>query len=186
MLIHAGAGGVGHVAIQLARLAGARICTTVGSEPKAQFVKDCGAELVVNYKQHDFVQAVQDWSHGGGVNLALDTVGGKTFEKTFDAMRIYGDIVTLLQPEETVAWKQARIKNLRISLELMLSPMYLELEQERVRQTNILETCAKLFTNGELKIDVEKTFPLHEAAEAHRLIENGSMKGKAVLLLGNL
>lgn len=72
VLIHAGAGGVGHVAIQLAKLKGASVSTTVGSEEKADFVKHLSADNVILYKQTDFVQAVLDWTNGEGVELAFD------------------------------------------------------------------------------------------------------------------
>ncbi len=113
VLIHGGAGGVGHVAIQLAKLKGATVSTTVSSEEKANFVKELGADHVIFYKQTDFVQAVLDWTGGEGVDLAFDTVGGETFHKTFPAVRVYGDIVTILEPDANTVWKTARLRNLR-------------------------------------------------------------------------
>ena len=123
VLIHAGAGGVGHVAIQLAKLKGADVCTTISSQEKADFVKNLGADYAINYQQNDFIKAALDWTNGEGVELAFDTVGGETFEKTFAAIRIYGDIVTILQPSDATNWKVARQRNLRIGFELMLTPM---------------------------------------------------------------
>jgi NADPH:quinone reductase len=98
VLIHGGAGGVGHVAIQLAKLIstplndikGAQVCTTVSSDEKANFAQQLGADLVINYKQTDFVQAVLDWTGGEGVDLAFDTVGGKVLEQSFPAVRYMG------------------------------------------------------------------------------------------------
>lgn len=75
VLIHAGAGGVGHMAIQLAKLRNAKVCTTVGSEAKGRFVRDLGADLAIAYKQTDFVEAAIAWTNGEGVDLAFDTVG---------------------------------------------------------------------------------------------------------------
>jgi NADPH2:quinone reductase len=181
VLIHAGAGGVGHMAVQLARIAGARVCTTIGSEAKAKFVTDLGADLAIEYKNHDFVSAVKDWSKGGGARLALDTIGGRTFARTFEAMRCYGDIVTLIQPDTDVDWKPARLKNLRFALELMLSPMLFNLETARRHQVGILEQCEHLFDAGELKVHIANVFPLAAAAEAQQLLEKGTMQGKVVL-----
>ena len=79
VLIHAGAGGVGHVAIQLAKLAGARVCTTVGSAESAAFVTQLGADEVINYQQQDFVDVVMDWTQGNGVDVALESVSTKIF-----------------------------------------------------------------------------------------------------------
>src|SRR5262249_46374475 len=74
ILIHAGAGGVGHIAVQLAKLRDAQVCSTVGSEPSAQFVKGIGADHVVFYNEGSFVDAVLDWSGGAGVDATFDTV----------------------------------------------------------------------------------------------------------------
>lgn len=181
VLIHAGAGGVGHVAIQLAKHAGAKVCTTVGSEEKAKFVSDLGADLAINYKQQDFVEAVMEWTDGNGVDIAMDNVGGPMIEATFPAIRHYGDMVTLLQPDANVNWKIARIRNLRFCMEIMLSPALFHLADAQHHQTEILEKCAALFDKGELSIHVSETLPLDKVQDAHKMIENGSTTGKIVL-----
>jgi NADPH2:quinone reductase len=185
VLIHAGAGGVGHVAIQLAKLKGANVATTVSSEDKANFVKQLGADQVIFYKQTDFVQAALDWTDGEGVDLAFDTVGGETFHKTFPAVRVYGDIVTILEPDAKTVWKAARIRNLRIGLELMLTPMLQGIEEALQHHAEILAQCATWIDQGKLKIHVSHKFPLEEAAKAHQLLETGSITGKIVLLITN-
>ncbi len=182
VLIHAGAGGVGHVAIQLAKLKGAEVCTTVSNKDKADFVKHLGADYAINYKQNDFAKAVLDWTNGG-VDLAFDTVGGETFEKTFAATRVYGDIVTLLQPSDSTNWKVARGRNLRIGLELMLTPMLQGIVEAQAHHGKILAECAKWMDEGKLKVCVNRTFGLEEVAKAHQLLEAGSMIGK--LVIGN-
>jgi NADPH2:quinone reductase len=183
VLIHAGAGGVGHVAIQLAKLKGANVCTTVSSQQKADFVKQLGADYPILYKQTDFVQATLDWTGGEGVDLAFDTVGGETFHKTFPAVRIYGDIVTILEPDANTVWKAARNRNLRIGLELMLTPMLQGMVEAQQHHAEILAECAKYIDAGKLKIHVSQELPLAEAAKAHQLIESGSMTGKIVLVI---
>lgn len=181
VLIHAGAGGVGHVAVQLARQAGARVCATAGSKEKAEFVRECGAEEVVLYREDDFVAAVQRWTQGHGADAALDCVGGDTFQRTFGAMAHYGDLVTLLEPEPKVSWKEARTRNLRIGFELMLTPMLADLPDARVHHGEILDRCARLMTNGRLKTHVSRVLPLSHAPDAHRQIEAGHTHGKIVL-----
>lgn len=184
VLVHSGAGGVGHVAVQLAKMKNAKICTTVSSKEKKEFVEKLGAEKVVNYKENDFVEEVLKWTDGFGVNLAIDTIGGETFFRTFSAMSFYGDLVTLLQPEpKKDNWKEARIKNLRISYELVLSPIFYGLQKERERQTKILEQCSKFMDEGKLIIYVSKTFSLRDAVYAHQTIEKGSTVGKIVLVI---
>lgn len=183
VLIHAGAGGVGHVAIQLAKLQGADVCTTVGSEEKAEFVRNLGADYPILYKQTDFVQATLDSTKGEGVDLAFDTVGGDIFTQTFPAVMVYGDIVTILEPDSSTNWKVARNRNLRISLELMLTPMAEGMVSAQQDQAKILEQCAGLIDEGKLKIHLSKTFPLEAAAEAHKLLEVGSTTGKIALII---
>jgi NADPH2:quinone reductase len=183
VLIHAGAGGVGHVAIQLAKLQGAKVCTTVSTPEKANFVRQLGADHVIFYQQTDFVPAALDWTEGKGVDLAFDTVGGDTLSQTFSAVRMYGDVVTILEPDAATNWKPARMRNLRFSLELMLTPLLQDIEDAQRSQAKILEQCAQLIDQGQLKIQLTHTFPLKEAAAAHQLIETGSMSGKIVLVM---
>lgn len=181
VLVHGGAGGVGHVAIQLARRAGCRVCTTVSTSDKADLVRALGAEEVIPYREVDFADAALSWTDGVGVDIALDTVGGQTFTHSFGAVRHYGDLVTLLQPPAETDWKVARIRNLRVSLELMLTPMYDDLPEARRHQAEILTECGRLFDDGRLRVHVGAELPFGEAARAHRLIEAGGVTGKIVL-----
>jgi NADPH2:quinone reductase len=181
-LIHAGAGGVGHVAIQLAKLQGATVCTTVSTPEKADLVRKLGADQVIFYKQTDFVQATLDWTGGQGVDVAFDTIGGDLLGQSFAATQIYGDIVTILEPDPSTNWKVARNRNQRVSFELMLTPMVQGLVEEQKAQAKILEQCARLIDQGQLHIHVGETFPLQQAAEAHRKLEMGSVTGKLVLI----
>ena len=183
VLIHAGAGGVGHVAIQLAKIKGAEVCTTISTPEKAEFVKSLGADYPIFYKDTDFVQATLDWTNGEGVDLAFDTVGGDLLHETFPAVRVYGDIVTILEPTERTVWKVARSRNLRFSLELMLTPMLQGMVEAQQHQAEILTQCAQWMEEGTLKVSLNHTFPLQEVAKAHQLLETGSITGKIVLLI---
>lgn len=181
VFIHAGAGGVGHVAIQLAKLAGATVCTTVSSEEKATLVQQLGADHVIFYRQTDVVQAVLDWTAGEGVDLTFDTIGGAALSQSFAATAVYGDVVTLLAPDPQTDWKTARDRNLRLSYELMLTPMLKGMVKAQQEQTKILQQCARLFDQGQLKMQIQQIFPLAEAARAHRILEAGSVMGKLIL-----
>jgi NADPH:quinone reductase len=183
VLIHAGAGGVGHVAVQIAKLKGARVCTTVSSDAKANFVQQLGAELAINYRQTDFAPAVLNWTAGEGVDIVFDTVGSATFSQSFAATRIYGDVVTLLDSAPETDWKTARSRNLRLSFELMLTPLLKGLVTAQQHQVDILTQAAQWIDAGQLKIHLGKTFPLGAAADAHRFLEAGSVTGKVSLLI---
>jgi NADPH:quinone reductase len=181
VLVHGGAGGVGHVAIQLAVIAGARVITTVASSNKAERARALGAEAVVLYPEQDFVAVVNDWTGGTGVDIALDTVGGEVFRRTIGAVAHYGDLVTLLDPGVGVTWKEARTRNLRIGFVLMLTPQLRGLARARAHHGEILDRCAEWCDDGRLEIDAATVLPLAAAAEAHRLIEQGHTRGKVVL-----
>jgi len=185
ILIHAAAGGVGHVAVQLAHHLGARIAATVGSEKKAGLVQGLGAEKLIAYKTQDFVRETLDWTGGRGADVVFDTVGGETFLRSLAAARIYGRLVSILATPLSPADAQlARLRNLSLGYDLMLTPQVLDLHEERVRQRKILEAGAKLVEQGRLGVLVSHRLPLEQAAEAHRLIEAGGMTGKIVLTMG--
>lgn len=182
VLIHAAAGGVGHVAVQLAKLAGAQVAVTVSGPEPAALVRELGADLVIDYKLQDFVVAVLDWTSQEGVDVTLDTVGGETFCRSFSATRVYGQVVTLLQTGcDADAMKAARTRNLGIHFELMLTPMFLGLHAARVHQREILEEGGRLIAAGKLRVHVSEVLPLAQAAEAHRRLAAGHRRGKLVL-----
>ncbi len=181
-LIHAGGGGVGHVAIQLARHLGARVATTVSGPEKAALVQSLGVERVIDYRREDFGDVALEWTDGRGADLIMDTVGGETFCDSFAATRLYGRVVSLLSTSCSIAHiNTARQRNLSIGYVQIATPQYFGLHNERLAQIRILEQGAKLIEQGLLKVHVSLTLPLEEAAEAHRLIETGHTTGKIVL-----
>lgn len=182
VLVQGGAGGVGHLAVQLARHRGARVAATVSDEAKARVVHDLGAEVAINYRERNFVEDVQSWTLGRGADVVFDTVGGRTFCDSFAALRLYGRIATLLStPCELADVNQARMRNLRVGYVQMTAPSYLGNVDARIAQTRILEHGAQLFDEGALKIVVSSVMPLQQAAAAHRLVEQGHTCGKVVL-----
>ncbi|MCK5831010.1 MAG: zinc-dependent alcohol dehydrogenase family protein [Methylococcales bacterium] len=180
VLIHAGAGGVGHLAIQLAKLKGARVITTVSSEEKVEFVKSLGADFTIDYTKQDFLEEVNSLTRGGGCNLIIDTVGSKVFKDSIPATCYFGKLITLLDPG-VQDLSEARMRNLLIGFELMLTPMLKNLSVARDKHINILRQCAEWVDNGTLKVHVSDTLPLNQAALAHNKIEKGHTIGKIVL-----
>ncbi|MFZ5558021.1 MAG: zinc-dependent alcohol dehydrogenase family protein [Pseudomonadota bacterium] len=182
LLVHAGAGGVGHVAIQLAKHLGAYVATTVSSDAKAELARSLGADHTINYNEADFVEAALDWTDGKGMRVILDTVGGPTFCRSFGAARVFGKVITLLSTAcDVKAINTARLRNLLIGYVQMTAPLYLGLHNARLAQTRILEQGAKLIEDGKIKIKVSEVLPLAQAAEAHRRVESGHTVGKIVL-----
>ncbi len=185
VLIHAAAGGVGHVAVQLAKHLGARVAVTVSGPDKAALVRELGADKIIDYRTQDFIATTLDWTGGQGVDVVFDTVGGTTFCRSFAAARVYGRVVTLLQTVcEAEDMKTARSRNQSIHYELMLTPMLLGMHQARVRQREMVEAAADLVAAGKLRVEVSRVLPLQQAQDAHRLIEAGHMSGKVVLEVG--
>ncbi|MEI7994952.1 MAG: zinc-dependent alcohol dehydrogenase family protein [Methylococcaceae bacterium] len=180
VLIHAGAGGVGHVAIQLAKLKGAKVIATVSSTQKADFVKNLGADKVIIYTLNGFADAVNEYTGGEGADLVFDTVGGEVFKESIAVTAHFGRLVTLLDPGE-INLSEARLRNLLIGFELMLTPMLRDLPEAREKHIQILNQCAQWADKGLLKLHISKELPLQKAAEAHKLIEAGHTCGKIVL-----
>ena len=182
VLIHAGAGGVGHVAIQLAKIAGAKVITTVSSNEKAAFVKSLGADEVIFYNQTDVAAEVNRLTNGRGADLVFDTVGADVFKLSIPCTAHFGRIVTILDASN-LDLSEARMRNLLIGFELMLTPMLRDLDVERDKQVTLLKKCADYINAGKLQIHVNEVLPLRDAKKAHDLIESGHTMGKIVLAI---
>jgi NADPH2:quinone reductase len=180
VLIHAGAGGVGHVGLQLAKIQGARVLATVGSARNADLARKWGADEVINYREQDFVEAVNALTSGVGADLVVDTVGPDVFARSIECTAHFGDLVTLLDPGD-VSFKEARMRNLRIGFELMLTPMLRRLDAARDHHVEILKQCGEWIDQGRLGVHVSQVLPLEKAAAAHIQIETGHTVGKLVL-----
>ena len=183
VFINAGAGGVGHVAIQLAKHVGAKVCTTISSEEKAKFVQSLGTDHIINYKEQDVLESILQWTDGQGVDVGMDNVGGAEIQSMFPMIKHYGEMVTLLMPDNDIDWSEARFRNIRFSMEIMLSPLLFNLVDAQLHQTWILEQCAELFDAEKLNIKVNQTMSLEQVTEAHHLIESGHTAGKIVLVI---
>ncbi len=180
-LIHGGAGGVGHVAIQLAKLRGAQVITTVSSPEKAALARELGADLVIDYQKEDLAQAVNEATEGRGVDLVFDTVGPEVFRQSIPLLAEYGTLVTILDPGEALVTSEARNRNLTIAFTLMLTPALKDLPNALSHQGEILRRCGEWMTEDRLRLKVSRTLPLASAVEAHRQIETGHTTGKIVL-----
>jgi NADPH2:quinone reductase len=185
VLIQAGAGGTGHMAVQIAKLKGAHVAATVSGEAKAEFVKGLGAEKAINYRAENFAEAALAWTGGRGLNVAFDNVGAEAMQKTYRVMAPYGRIVTLMGTPADDAETNAYNKNLTIHNLMMLTPMWLGLRQRLKRQAEIVGQGLALLVAGRLKVHINKVFPLAEAPAAHRQLEAGGTTGKIVLRIGD-
>jgi NADPH2:quinone reductase len=182
ILIHGGTGGVGYIAIQIAKQADATVLTTISSPEKARFARSIGADYCINYHADNFVERVLELTRGQGVELVFDTVGGQVFADSFPAARIYGHVVTLDEVNFSKAEAGiAKLRNLSLSYELMLTPMHFKLHDARVRQTRMLDEAARQIDAGRIKVFVKNIFSLEEIAQAHQIVESGHSIGKTVI-----
>ena len=184
VLVQAGAGGVGHMAVQIARLAGAQVATTVTPGPKSELASSLGVALCIDYRREDVGERLRSWTGMDGANIVHDTVGGKTFTSSFSLVCPYGDLVSNVEsPFEEEAITALHNRNLRVSFTWMPAPSVFGWREHRERQRTILEQAAHHFEAGDLRIVVGATFPLEQAANAHRALEAGEIIGKAVLMM---
>jgi len=184
VLVQAGAGGVGHMSVQIARLAEARVATTVTPGRKTEIASSLGAELCIDYTHEDVAEKLRAWTGMDGADVVHDTVGGKTFSECFSLVRPYGDLVSNVEsPFEDDAVNALHSRNLRVSFTWMPAPSVYGWPEHRKRQRSILEQAAAHFDAGDLRVEVGATFPLDRTADAHRALEAGQVIGKAVLLI---
>ncbi len=181
VLIQAGAGGVGHVAIQLAKSRGARVLATAGSEEGLALCRELGADAVIDYRAGPVSEQVLAQTGGQGVDVCLESVGPDVFRDSITAMAPYGRLVTLLDPGRELDLSQARSKNLIIAFTLMLTPMLMDLRAPRLHHGEILRECAALIDSDRLHLHLADVLPLAQAREAHQRIQQGHVHGKLVL-----
>ena len=179
VLIHGGAGGTGHVAVQLAALRGARVAATVSSPEKARIARSLGAELTINYRETDFAAAALDWS--GGLQVAFDNAGAEVLLKTYPAMAPYGRLVTLMGLPGDDADQTAYNQNLTVHNVMMLTPMWKGLTARLAEQAAILRQALALVASGQLTVRHSATFALEDVASAHEYLESGQATGKVTL-----
>ncbi len=180
-LVHAAAGGVGLLLIQMAKRAGARVFGTVSTPEKARLAREAGADEVILYTEQDFQKEVRRMTDGKGVQVVYDSVGKTTFMKSLDSLAPRGLLALFGQSSGSVPPFDAALLAQRGSLYLTrpsLAHYVLTREELLWRAGDVL----KWITTGELKLRIEKTFPLSEAAEAHRQLEGRKTTGKILLL----
>jgi NADPH2:quinone reductase len=158
------------------------VITTISNHEKAEFCRSIGADHCINYKEENFVEKALYLTGGKGVDAVFDVVGGQIFADSFSATKIYGHVVTLdeINFGKNDA-KVAKLRNLSLSYELMLSPMHFKMHEARMRQTSMLENAARLIDAGRIKVVVNHVFSLAEIALAHQILESGHSTGKTVV-----
>lgn len=180
-LLHAAAGGVGLLLIQIVKQLGATVIGTVSTEAKAKLAKEMGADHLILYTQNDFLAEVKKLTDGRGVNVVYDSVGQTTFDKSLDCLRPRGYLVLFGQSSGPVPPFDPGKLAAKGSL-FLTRP---SLAHYTLDRAELLQRANDLFTwtaSGKLKLRMEKTFRMAEAAEAHRQLEGRKTTGKVILL----
>ena len=180
VLVHSAAGGVGLVAIQIAKAAGARVIGTVSSDAKIAIAKQYGADEVINYETLDFAKEVMRLTEGKGVDLNLDAVGKPTFEKGLECAAPFGHIILYGRaggPPDKLDVNRLFPKALKVSGFVLFTAS----SQHHLMQQGT-EACFNLMKEGKLKMVIGKSFSLEQAPAAHRFMESRQSVGKLVLV----
>ena len=178
-LVHAAAGGVGGLLVQMARARGARVIATC-STSKLGLVRDLGADEIVDYTKADFQEAVQRLTNGDGVHVVYDAVGRTTFDKSLECVRTRGMLVSYGQSSGAVPpFDPLRLGKKGIYLTRPSLGHYIATRAElEWRARELFEAIG----SGALRVRIDREIPLREAAEAHRLLESRATTGKLLLI----
>ena len=182
-LFHGGSSGIGTTAIQLAAARGARVFATAGSPDKCRACERLGAEQAIDYRTQDFVQIVRDLTGGHGVNLILDIVGGSYVNRNLAALAMDGRLVVIgfMEGEPSATIDLRRILGRRLTLTGSALRPRTVAEKGAIAESLRREVWP-LLESGRVAPVLYRTFPLAEAAEAHRLMESSGHIGKIVLV----
>lgn len=181
VLIHAAAGGVGLLLVQMAKQLGATVIGTTSTEEKAELVRQAGADHVILYTQTDFEAETKRLTAGQGVHVVYDSVGQTTFEKSLNVLRLRGMMVLFGQSSGKVAPIEPGQLGPKGSLFLTRPSLFHYI----ATREDLLWRSGDLFNwlvSGQLKVRIDRQLPLAEAAEAHRLLESRQTAGKLLLI----
>jgi NADPH2:quinone reductase len=181
VLVHSAAGGVGLAAVQLAKVAGARVFATVSTDAKAALATAHGADAVINYATQNFADEILRLTDGRGVDLILDAVGKPTFEEGLRCLAPLGHLILYGRAGgPTDPLNVATLSPKSITVSGFMLPAVTRGFPGKTRESS--ERCFALMREGRLRLHIGKTFPLAQAADAHRLLESRQSVGKLILL----
>lgn len=181
LLVHGGSSGIGTMAIQLAREVGARVAVTAGSAEKLQACKELGAEVLVNYREQDFVEEIKAATDGAGADVILDNMGAKYLARNVDALAVGGRLVVIgLQGGTTAELNLNTLLRKRAAV-IATSLRARPLPEKAAIVAAVREHVWPLVESGRVRPVVHSRHPLAEAAAAHREMESSGHIGKILL-----
>jgi NADPH2:quinone reductase len=180
-LVHAAAGGTGRLLVQMAAMLGARVIATAGTPAKAELARAAGASDVILYNQGDWAVEVKSLTGGAGVDVIYDSVGQSTFMMGLDCLKTCGMMVSFGQSSGAVAPLDILLLSSKGSLYVTRPTL-----GSHIGEAAIARSTADIFrwiAEGKLKLRVEHTYPLAEAARAHQDLEGRKTTGKLILTI---
>lgn len=180
VLVHAAAGGVGTIAVQLAKLFGAgKVIATASSEEKLALAREMGADVCINYTEPDWVEQVLEATGGKGVNVALEMVGGEVFNKTVKCLATFGRLVIFgaASGEQSRFYPSSLMARNQSVIGFFLPQI---MRKPELLQPSLVELLT-LLGEGKLKLTIGGVFPLEDAAKAHTLLQSRQTQGKLIL-----
>ncbi|MFC4558431.1 zinc-binding alcohol dehydrogenase family protein [Virgibacillus kekensis] len=181
VLVHAGAGGVGSLAIQLAKIFGAgKVIATASTPEKRQFAEQMGADDTVDYTKDNWEEEVRKLTDGKGVDVALEMVGGEVFHKTVECLAAFGRLVIYgaASGERATFYPASLMKRNQSVIGFFLPQI---MKKKSLLQTSLTELLEYL-SSGQLELTIGGVYPLDEAAKVHELLQGRKTKGKVVLV----
>ncbi len=184
LLVHGGSSGIGTTAIQLGKAFGATVYATAGSDEKCATCLELGAAAAINYRSENFAESVQALTEGRGVDVILDMVGGDYIVRNLRSLAVEGRLVQIafLQGSKAELDFQRVMRNRLTITGSTLRPRTVAQKAEIAHA--LQEKVWLLLESGKVRPIIHKTFPLHEAAEAHRMMEASTHIGKLILIIG--
>lgn len=179
VLIQAGAGGVGHIAVQLAKNHGCRVITTASQPDSIELCRKLGADVVIDYRNEDFVERVMRETGGKGCPVVMDTVGGETFDRSLECVAVLGRVVTIVLNQSAKIVPALFRKSATLHCEFMGAKQWNDIDV--ASQGEILATAAEMIDAGKLRTCIHKTYPLADLPAAHREQETGHVTGKIII-----
>jgi putative PIG3 family NAD(P)H quinone oxidoreductase len=183
LLVHGGTSGIGTMAIQLARNVGARVIVTAGSAEKLERSRELGADVAINYRDEDFVEAVRVATDGHGADVILDNMGAKYLARNIAALALNGRLVVIgMQGGSKAELDLGALMGRRAAV-LATSLRARPPEEKAAIVASVREHVWPLLESGAVRPVVDRVLPMAYAAEAHRVVEAGEHIGKVLLAL---
>lgn len=184
VLIHAGAGGVGLLLIQMAKLKGAKVFTTVSNEDKAKLALNAGADIVINYTKESFFDAIKSYTEGRGVDVVYDAVGKSTFDESLKSLAIRGMMVSYGQASGPVpAFDLARLSEKSL---FITRPVLFHYTHTKKELNDMAEALFKMIEEDQLKVLIGQQYAFSNVALSHADLETRQTIGKSILSMNNV